>query len=96
MSAVDKNGTAIQINQLSDGERGLLAIVFDITRRLTIANPGQNEQTWNVSLPIEGQVTNLWNAIHQQSGNILNAHGYDWNKTVPANGSREFGFCAAR
>ncbi|OGV65522.1 MAG: hypothetical protein A2498_08350 [Lentisphaerae bacterium RIFOXYC12_FULL_60_16] len=36
---VDKNGATIQINQLSDGERGLLAIVFDITRRLAIANP---------------------------------------------------------
>lgn len=36
---VDKNGTSLQLGQLSDGERGLLAIVFDITRRLTIANP---------------------------------------------------------
>ena len=36
---VDKSGSTLEINQLSDGERGLLAIIFDITRRLSIANP---------------------------------------------------------
>jgi predicted ATP-binding protein involved in virulence len=36
---VDKNGITLQLNQLSDGERGLLAIVFDLSRRLAIANP---------------------------------------------------------
>lgn len=36
---VDKNGVALALNQLSDGERGLLAMIFDITRRLAIANP---------------------------------------------------------
>jgi predicted ATP-binding protein involved in virulence len=28
-----------ELNQLSDGERGLLALAFDLTRRLAIANP---------------------------------------------------------
>jgi predicted ATP-binding protein involved in virulence len=36
---VEKNGKPFQLHQLSDGERGLLAIVFDLTRRLAIANP---------------------------------------------------------
>jgi len=35
---VEKNGTPLALNQLSDGERGLMAIIFDITRRLSIAN----------------------------------------------------------
>ena len=34
-----KNGTTLYLDQLSDGERGLLALVFDMTRRLAIANP---------------------------------------------------------
>lgn len=34
-----KNGSLIQINQLSDGEKSLLALVGDIARRLIIANP---------------------------------------------------------
>lgn len=36
---VDKNGTTLSINQLSDGERSLLALIGDIARRLCIANP---------------------------------------------------------
>lgn len=36
---VDKRGKPFYLHQLSDGERGLLALVFDLTRRLAIANP---------------------------------------------------------
>ena len=32
-------GQPFYLHQLSDGERGLLALVFDLTRRLAIANP---------------------------------------------------------
>lgn len=37
--SVEKNGDTFFLEQLSDGERGLLALVFDLTRRLAIANP---------------------------------------------------------
>jgi predicted ATP-binding protein involved in virulence len=36
---VDKRGQPFYLHQLSDGERSLLALVFDLTRRLAIANP---------------------------------------------------------
>lgn len=36
--SVKKNGQPLFLEQLSDGERGLLALVFDLTRRLAIAN----------------------------------------------------------
>ena len=36
---VDKRGQPFFLHQLSDGERDLLALVFDLTRRLAIANP---------------------------------------------------------
>jgi hypothetical protein len=36
---VDKRGQPFYLHQLSEGERGLLALVFDLTRRLAIANP---------------------------------------------------------
>lgn len=36
---VDKRGQPFYMHQLSDGERDLLALVFDLTRRLAIANP---------------------------------------------------------
>ena len=36
---IDRNGTTIPVRQLSDGERGSLALVLDLTRRLAQANP---------------------------------------------------------
>lgn len=40
---VDKRGEPLFLHQLSDGERGLLALVFDLTRRLAIANPDSDD-----------------------------------------------------
>jgi len=40
---VDKRGQPFYLHQLSDGERGLLALVFDLTRRLAIANPDSDD-----------------------------------------------------
>ncbi|NSL88964.1 AAA family ATPase [Chitinophaga sp. Mgbs1] len=36
---IDKNGIPLTIYQLSDGERGMLAVAIDIARRLVLANP---------------------------------------------------------
>jgi len=36
---VEKNSLPLALTQLSDGERGLLAVIFDLTSRLSIANP---------------------------------------------------------
>ncbi len=36
---VDKCGVTLDLSQLSDGERGLLAVLIDLTRRLAQANP---------------------------------------------------------
>ena len=38
--AVDKDGRTLKINQLSDGERGILALVLELIKRLLLANPG--------------------------------------------------------
>jgi predicted ATP-binding protein involved in virulence len=40
---VDKDGHILDISQLSDGERSLIAIVTDLCRRLALANPGLND-----------------------------------------------------
>lgn len=37
---IDKGDTTLHFDQLSDGERGVLALVMDIARRLYQANPG--------------------------------------------------------
>ena len=40
---VEKQGQPLYLHQLSDGERGLLALVFDLTRRLAMANPDSDD-----------------------------------------------------
>ena len=40
--SVQKNEKDFYLNQLSGGEQGLLALVFDLTRRLSIANPASD------------------------------------------------------
>ena len=40
---IDQDGIALDVGQLSDGERGVLALVFDLARRLSQANPSLND-----------------------------------------------------
>lgn len=40
---VDKYGEVFDINQLSDGEKNLIALIGDIARRLTIGNPNSKD-----------------------------------------------------
>lgn len=44
---LSKNGKVFDLNQLSDGEKNLIALIGDIARRLTMANPDMNN-------PLEG------------------------------------------
>ena len=45
---VEKNGKLLTVNQLSDGEKCLIAMVGDLARRMAIANPERSE-------PLEGE-----------------------------------------
>lgn len=40
---IDKDGTSLDIKQLSDGERSMVVLVLDLARRLTQANPELEE-----------------------------------------------------
>ena len=40
---IDRDGIALDVGQLSDGERGVLALVFDLARRLSQANPSLDD-----------------------------------------------------
>ena len=40
---IDRGGIALEVPQLSDGERGVLALVLDLARRLSQANPSLDD-----------------------------------------------------
>ncbi|WOS40477.1 cellulase family glycosylhydrolase [Xanthomonas rydalmerensis] len=64
--------------------------------RVQVTNSGSATGNWAVTLSISGTINNLWNATWTQSGTTLSASGVDWNKTLAAGATAEFGFCAAR
>ncbi|MDR2344557.1 MAG: AAA family ATPase [Planctomycetaceae bacterium] len=45
---IDKKGNSLELSQLSDGEKGLIALIGDLAQRLAIANP-------NLENPLEGE-----------------------------------------
>jgi predicted ATP-binding protein involved in virulence len=53
---VQKNGETLRVNQLSDGEKSLMAMIGDLARRLAIANPGRIN-------PLEGDAVVLIDEI---------------------------------
>jgi hypothetical protein len=61
-----------------------------------VTNNSPSPQTWEISLPVEGHVDDLWNARFSQSGSQLKAWGFDWNGVLAAGQTLQFGFCASR
>ncbi len=64
---------------------------------LKITNTSAAPITWRASLPIEGQLTQVWNAVWSYSGNTLAPSGPAWGLTLAAGDSfTQAGFCADR
>jgi len=76
---VVKSGATLNIRQLSDGERGVLALVLDIARRLSQANPGLEN-------PLEGNGIILIDELD------LHLHP-KWQRTIAENLVRAFPNC---
>ncbi len=68
---IKKNGTEFPFDQFSEGERTMAALVFDIARRLAIANPGSPE-------PLHGDGVVLIDEID------LHLHPQWQEKAIPA------------
>jgi len=61
-----------------------------------VKNNGDEPLDWAVTIEIEGNISSLWNALYEMSGNELNARGLSWNDIIGAGLSTSFGFCAVR
>lgn len=66
--SIDKAGVTLDPQQLSDGERGMLALALDLTRRLSQANP-------NLANPLEGEAIVLIDELD------LHLHP-QWQRTI--------------
>ena len=79
----------VQITRQSDWNSGFCSNV-------TVFNPNDNREQWNISFNAEGLITNLWNANYSQSSTTLEttAYGVGWNDFVEPHSSITFGYCA--
>jgi predicted ATP-binding protein involved in virulence len=82
---VDKNGKETRIDQLSDGEKCLIALVGDLARRLAIANP-MPKDTWGPFEILAGKGIVLIDEID------LHIHPA-WQRTILTNLTRTFPNC---
>lgn len=76
---ITKANKVLNFTQLSDGERGMLALVFDISRRLVIANA-------DIANPLEGEAVILIDELD------LHLHP-KWQRTIVIDLERTFPNC---
>jgi hypothetical protein len=79
----------VQVTKQSDWNSGFCSDV-------SVSNPTDNREEWNISFNAEGIITNLWNANYFQNSTTLKtiAHGVGWNDFVEPHSSITFGYCA--
>ena len=63
---------------------------------IDITNTGTGSVDWSVTVPVEGNVSSLWNANWTQEGGALTIEGLSWNRTLAPGASAQVGYCAAR
>ncbi|MFN8492021.1 MAG: cellulose binding domain-containing protein [Caldilineaceae bacterium] len=67
-----------------------------VVNSLTLTNNGPALTNWIVTWHFAGnqQITNLWNGVLTQTGNLVKVQNATWNGAVTRNGSVSFGFQA--
>jgi endoglucanase len=72
----------------SEWETGYCASVI-------VVNEGEEDVAWLFSIPVEGEITQIWNALMSPNGVETLFQGVDWNMNLAPGASADFGFCAA-
>jgi hypothetical protein len=73
----------------SEWQAGYCADVF-------VTNTSGEKIVWSFVMPIEGEITTIWNATATDADGGLQFVGVDWNKELGPDGTTSFGFCAAK
>jgi acetylxylan esterase len=64
---------------------------------LTVTNDTGSTITWEVTIPVDGTITQLWNGTFTQTGDEATVRGIGWNGVLqPGQSTSTVGFCAAR
>jgi poly(hydroxyalkanoate) depolymerase family esterase len=64
---------------------------------LLVLNDTGSPITWQVTVTIQGIITNLWNGTYTQTGSAVTVSGVEWNAMLqPGQSTNSVGFCVAR
>ena len=58
-----------------------------------LTNTGTGELTWSVTLDLMGTLNNNWESVTDGSSGAVTFSGVEHNRTLPAGGTTQFGFC---
>jgi len=68
-----------------------------LCKDITLTNSSNTRVKWNLALPAEGDILNLWNANYTQDINrTLHLKGLDYNQIIEPSKSTTFGYCSTR
>lgn len=62
---------------------------------VSVKNTGSSTLVWEVSLELDGTITDLWNATSTPDGSKVKFKGLEYNAVLDAGEMASFGFCAA-
>jgi hypothetical protein len=61
-----------------------------------VTNNGAATVTWSINLPIEGTMTDVWNATATGTSGTITFVGVEWNASLDPQATASFGFCASK
>ena len=88
VAPVDNDGTLTV--QQSEASRWNSGACFDVI----VTNVSAIDQTWQIQLPFEGTINNMWNAeVIGTQGTTATVIGLSWNALLGPQSSASFGYC---
>ncbi|MFT7626056.1 MAG: hypothetical protein ACI9WU_005249, partial [Myxococcota bacterium] len=62
---------------------------------IVVTNTSDSPVTWLVHIPIDGQLSTVWNAVAEQNGGVLQLQGVQWNASLNPGATATAGLCAS-
>jgi cellulase/cellobiase CelA1 len=78
--------------EISEATRWNTGACFDVN----LINDTDDELTWEIEIPLEGTLENLWSAeVSETLVHALVVHGLNWNETLAPAANTTFGYCVS-
>jgi cellulase/cellobiase CelA1 len=83
------NQLSVRVDEQTRWDTGYCVQVY-------VTNNGTSDIEWSISLKVEGEITQLWNAVSaDKSPTEKDFSGVDWNRTLQPQQTTNFGWCAS-